>query len=162
MVRARSLQSVKTASVVVSVTASSSVDTGFRDWSLWLDKSPGSYLGGGEYSTPPDVQELDLSLNTLTHTFPNLPYGSHKLYFAVTGPSYSGTVTIGGKSTSFTGVDATHPFEVDFTLGSGGVSEGGIISIFTKTVLGVPVWAILLLSLAAIGSISFVAQRKKK
>jgi hypothetical protein len=112
------------AAVQISVQAVDNLDIFVRFWDFWFDKMPGSYLGGGKYTTPPDVSEVHVQGQTMTISAP-LSAGSHDIYFAITqtgGSSYgtySGTMLIGGTSSPFSGVDFANPLRISYTVAAG-------------------------------------------
>jgi hypothetical protein len=102
----------------IEVTASDPEDTFGRYWEAWVDQAPGNYLGNGKYANPADFSSVQRSGKTVTYDIS--AYGQHTLYFVVTQSggskfgTYSGTVTVSGKATPFSGVDCNHPAEVPF------------------------------------------------
>ena len=114
--------------LTVDIKASDSSDPVTRFWQVWFDKSPGNYLGGGQYDIPPDYENVFIQ-GALWEFLGSVPAGTHTVVFGVTqsgGPSfgtYSGTISIKDQNgvvllnKSFSGVDVSHQVSNTFTAG---------------------------------------------
>jgi len=104
----------------VVITASDPNDTILRTWDLVFDRPMPPYNSWGDHAGS-DADEALVSGDTMTVQW-TLSAGAHYLIFDVTqtgGPSYgtySGTITINGKTYNFSGLDGTNTVTIDFTV----------------------------------------------
>ena len=104
----------------IVITASDPSDSYSRYWGLMFDGSMPPIVSFEGY-VGADVNEVHFSGDTMVAQW-TLSAGAHFLIFGITqvsGPSYgtySGTITINGKTFNFSGLDADHPLTIDFTV----------------------------------------------
>lgn len=110
-------------SVEIDITATDSKDTYLRYWDLFVDQAPGSYQGGGLYSNTPAVSEGHYSGDSMSTSI-DLDPGSHTLYLVVTQTggsgfgTYSGSISVAGKSQQFSGVAYNAPYKFSVNVPS--------------------------------------------
>jgi hypothetical protein len=104
----------------IVITASDPNDPILRTWDVVFDRAMPPFNAWGDHAGS-DVDEAHSSGDTMTVQW-TLSAGAHYLIFAVTqtgGPSYgtySGTITMNGKTYNFSGLDAEHTVTIDFTV----------------------------------------------
>jgi hypothetical protein len=104
----------------IVIAASDPNDSYPRTWDLTFDRAMPPFNSWGDHWGS-DSDEPHSSGDTMIVQW-TLSAGAHYLIFAVTqtgGPSYgtySGTITINGKTYNFSGLDADHTVTVDFTV----------------------------------------------